>query len=424
MAKIGGKAKAMVVTDGRKAAVRYKLAIDKYIREQKYTDLHALVAFSGTVVDPEPDGPEFTESNMNAGIHGQEPSEAFKGDEYRILLVASKYQTGFDQPLLHSMYVDKRLSGVLAVQTLSRLNRTRPGKDETFVLDFVNRPDEILASFQPYYRTAQLEEVTDPNIIHDLMAKLGKTNVYFWSDVEAFAKDFFDPKRGQGALHGHLKPAFDRYTDLEDDEQELFRKDLGSFLRLYEFLSQIVSYNDRELEMLFAFGKNLMPRLIAHGSAAALMLDDDVQLTHYRLQKLGERKLDLESGEVVPLKGVSEAGTGVAVDDEKKKLSEIVAKMNDLFSGEISEVDFLGVVTTWKGHLLADETLAEQAKANTEEQFAMGSFKDAFMDVVIDAQDAQNNIADQMLKDPRIFGVVQGMLAKMLYQQFQKSPSA
>ena len=420
-AKIGGKAKAMVVTDGRKAAVRYKLAIDKYIKEQKYTDLHTLVAFSGTVVDPEPDGPEFTEANMNAEIRGQEPSEAFKGDEYRILLVANKYQTGFDQPLLHSMYVDKRLSGVLAVQTLSRLNRTRPGKDETFVLDFVNRPDEILASFQPYYRTAQLEEVTDPNIIHDLAAKLGKTNVYYWSEVEAFAKDFFDPKRGQGALHGHLKPAFDRYTDLEDDEQELFCKDLGSFLRLYEFLSQIVSYNDRELEMLFAFGKNLMPRLIAHGSADPLMLDDDVQLTHYRLQKLGERKLDLESGDVVPLKGVSEAGTGIAVDDERKKLSEIVAKMNDLFSGEISEADFLGVVTTWKGHLLADETLAEQAKANTEEQFAMGSFKDAFMDVVIDAQDAQNNIADQMLKDPRIFGVVQGMLAKTLYLQFQQS---
>ena len=423
-AKIGGKAKAMVVTDGRKAAVRYKLAIDKYIKEQRCTDLHTLVAFSGTVVDPEPDGPEFTEVSMNPEIHGQEPSEAFKGDEYRILLVANKYQTGFDQPLLHSMYVDKRLSGVLAVQTLSRLNRTRPGKDETFVLDFVNKPDEILASFQPYYRTAQLEEVTDPNIIHDLMAKLGKMNVYFWSEVEAFAKDFFDPMRGQGALHGHLKPAFDRYTDLEDEEQELFRKDLGSFLRLYEFLSQIVSYNDRELEMLFAFGKNLMPRLIAHGTADPLMLDDDVQLTHYRLQKLGERKLDLESGEVVPLKGVSEAGTGVAVDDEKKKLSEIVAKMNDLFSGEISEADFIGAVTTWKGRLMADETLAEQAKANTEEQFAMGSFKDAFMDVVIDAQDAQNNIADQMLKDPRIFGVVQGMLAKMLYQQFQKSPSA
>ena len=158
--------------------------------------------------------------------------------------------------------VDKRLSGVLAVQTLSRLNRMYPGKEDTFVLDFVNKPDEILESFQPHYRTAQLEEVTDPNIVHELMTKLNKANVYFWTEVEAFAEAFFNPKvKTQGALHAQLKPAFDRFEALQEELKELFRKDLGSFLRMDEFLSQIIPYNDPELEKLFVFGKNLMQRL-------------------------------------------------------------------------------------------------------------------------------------------------------------------
>ncbi len=419
-AKIGGKAKAMVVTDSRKAAVRYKLAIDKYIKEQKYS-MKTLVAFSGSVIDPDSGAEEFTESNLNPEIKGMEPSDAFKEDEYRILLVANKYQVGFDQPLLHSMYVDKRLSGVLAVQTLSRLNRTSPGKEDTFVLDFVNRPDEILESFQPYYRTAQLEQVTDPNIVHELMTKLNKVGVYFWSEVEGFAAAFFNPKvKTQGALHQWLKPAFDRYEALQEEEsRELFRKDLTSFLRLYEFLSQIVPYNDSELEKLFAFGKNLLPRLNQAERQEMLSLDDDVQLTHYRLQKLSEQKLDLESGDVVRLPGTTEAGSGAAPPDEKRELREIVAKMNDLFAGEISESDFIGALTAWSGRLAANEKVAEQATNNSEEQFALGDFKDAFMDVVIDANDAQNSIADQLLKNPRIFGVMQSMMAKMVWKQFQ-----
>jgi type I restriction enzyme, R subunit len=419
--KIGGKAKAMLVTDSRKAAVRYKLAIDKYIKAQGYKDLCTLVAFSGSVVDPDSGPNEFTEVSMNAEVNGQEPAEAFKDDEYRILVVANKYQVGFDQPLLHTMYVDKRLSGVLAVQTLSRLNRTAPWKDDTFVLDFVNKPDEILESFMPYYRTASLEDVTDPNVVHELLTKLNKAGVYFWTEVEQFAEAFFNPKvKTQAALHGVLKPAADRYVELEEEPQQLFRKDLGSFLRLYEFLSQIVPYNDPELEKLFVFGKNLMPRLVEHSRKEVLALDSDVQLTHYRLQKMGERTLDLEAGEVVKLPGIKEAGTGAGAEDEKKELREIVKRMNDLFAGEITDADFLGAVTNWQGRLMANESLAAQAKNNSEDQFAMGGFKDAFMDVVIDAQDAQNSIADQMLKDPRIFGVVQSMLAKMVWKGFQQ----
>jgi type I restriction enzyme R subunit len=419
-AKIGGKAKAMVVTDSRKAAVRYKLAIDKYLKERKYTDMKALVAFSGSVEDPESGPDEFTESNMNPDVKGMEPAIAFKQDEYRVLLVANKYQTGFDQPLLHTMYVDKRLSGVLAVQTLSRLNRTHPGKEDTFVLDFVNKPEEILASFQPYYRSAKLEEVTDPNIVHELMTKLGKANVYFWTEVEAFAAAFFDPQRKQAGLHAHLKPAADRFNGLEEEQAETFRKDLGTFLRMYDFLSQIVPYNDPELEKLYVFGKNLMPRLLSGGGGSSILeLDSDVRLTHYRLQKIGEQRLDLAGGGVVALKPASEAGTGTAPTDEEKKLAEIVEKMNDLFSGNLSEADMVGYVTTIKGKLLESETLKEQAANNSEQQFAMGDFKDILTDIVIEGQEAHNNIAAQLLKDERIFAAMQGMLAKMVWQQFQ-----
>ena len=422
MAKIGGKAKAMVVTDSRKAAVRYKCAMDKYLAERGYKEMKTLVAYSGSVVDTESGPDEFTESNMN-GIGGQEPSEAFKGEQYRLLLVANKYQTGFDQPLLHTMYVDKRLSGVLAVQTLSRLNRTHPGKEDTFVLDFVNAPVEILKSFQPYYRTAELEEVTDPNIVHELQTKLDQAGVYLASEVEQFADAFFDPKRKQAGLHAYLKPASDRWHDLEEEKALQFRKDLGSFLRLYDFLSQIIPYNDVELERLYVFGKHLMPRIAEHGASSILELDADVRLTHYRVQKLGEQTLDLDAGGVVALKPVKETGTGTAREDEDRQLREIVEKMNDLFAGDLTDADMVGYVTTIKGKLLESEKLAEQAANNSEAQFAMGDFKSIFTDIVVEGMDAHNNIAKQLLSDDRILAAMQAMMAGMVYKAFQQGPA-
>lgn len=425
-ARIGGRAKAMVVTDSRKMAVRYKLAMDKYLKDHGYDkEMRALVAFSGKVEDLESGPDEFTESNMNPDIKGRDPAEAFKEDIYRVLLVANKYQVGFDQPLLHTMYVDKRLSGVLAVQTLSRLNRTYPGREDTFVLDFVNKPDEILESFKPYYRTAQLTEVTDPNLVHELQTKLDKAGVYLVSEVEGFAAAFFDPKRKQGALHSYLKPAADRFHALDEDDADKFRKDLGSFLRLYDFLSQIIAYNDAELEKRYAFGKNLMPRIAERGDASSILeLDSDVRLTHYRIKKLGEQSLDLASGDVVKLAPASETGTGSAVPDEQKRLAEIVEAMNDLFAGDLSEADLVGYVTTIAGKLMENEELAEQAANNTEEQFGLGDFKDAFTDVVIEGQEAHNRIAEQLLKDERIFAAMQGMLAKMVWQKFQTGRSS
>jgi type I restriction enzyme R subunit len=244
--------------------------------------------------------------------------------------------------------------------------------------------------------------------------------VYLVSEVEGFAEAFFDPKRKQAALHSYLKPASDRFRALEEKDADQFRKDLGSFLRLYDFLSQIIPYNDADLEKRYAFGKNLMPRIVGSGPSSVLELDSDVRLTHYRIQKLGEQTLDLAGGDVVKLAPASETGTGSAVPDEQKRLAEIVEAMNDLFSGDLSEADLVGYVTTIKGKLLENEELAQQAANNTEEQFMLGDFKDVLTDIVIEGQEAHTSIAEQLLKDERIFAAMQGMLAKMVWQQFRK----
>ena len=424
--KLGGKAKAMVVTDSRVAAVRYKLAMDKYLKDMGYDkNLKALVAFSGDVEDPQSGPDSFNERNMNPSIKGMEPSDAFKIDMYRVLLVANKYQTGFDQPLLQAMYVDKRLSGVMAVQTLSRLNRMAPGKEDPFVLDFVNEPQEILDSFKPYYRTAEVEDVTDPNIVHELQLKLDKAGVYTTNEIEQYAEAFFDPKRNQASLMFVLKPAKDRFYDLDEEDAHQFQKDLGTFLRMYDFLSQIIPYDDADLEKHYVFGKGLMPMIrVRDGGSSILELDSDVQLTHYRIQKLGEQSLDLSTGELIKLKSASEAGSGRTLSDEQRKLAEVVEAMNDLFSGNLTEADLVGYFTTAKGKMLENETLKEQAMNNNEHQFAMGDFKDIMMDIIIEGQESHNKIAEQLLKDERIFTAMQGILSKSVYEDFRRQNKA
>ncbi len=343
MHKIGGRAKAMVVTDSRLAAVRYKLALDKYLQAQGYTDCKALVAYSGTITDLESGVDKAGEGDLNERHQRDDRiQEDFATDEYRVLLVANKFQTGFDQPLLHTMYVDKKLSGVLAVQTLSRLNRTCPGKEETFVLDFVNKEADILAAFLPYYKTASLSGVSDPNIPHRLKEKLDAVGVYLPQEVEAFVRVLLARNGSQAALQAQLKPAADRYRALPKEEQEVFRKDLGSFLRAYEFLSQIVPYEDPDLERLYLYGKGLLPRLAQAPEDEDLQLTDNLVLTHLRIQKRAEQALRLEGEETPPLEPMTDVGTGLGHEDLKAPLSQIVSKLNDLFSGDLSDADLIG----------------------------------------------------------------------------------
>lgn len=254
--KIGGHAKAMVVTSSRLHAVRYKLAFDDYIKEKGYSGIKSLVAFSGTVIDPDTQQ-EYTEVKMNGGIQESEVPEKFASDDYRVLLVAEKYQTGFDQPLLHTMYVDKRLAGIQAVQTLSRLNRTHPGKEDTFVLDFVNETQEILDAFQPYYEHTFVGDRVNIRQLYELQAKMDALQVYYKAEVQEFSRVFYKTK----ARHSHsdhakmnacIDPAVERFKELQEDPQEEFRGWTTAYRNLYSFMAQIIPFQDSDLEKLYS----------------------------------------------------------------------------------------------------------------------------------------------------------------------------
>ena len=263
--EIGGRAKAMIVTRSRLHAVRYRLAVDRYLRERGYP-FKALVAFSGTVHDG---GQAYTEAGMN-GFPEAQTRKAFERPEYRFLIVANKFQTGFDQPLLHTMYVDKKLGGVNAVQTLSRLNRTLPPeKTGTIVLDFANEADEIKAAFEPYYETTLLSEATDPNLLYEIQTRLAAFSVYTPADVDRFARAYFDPKAKQDQLYAVLAPLVERFTAMSEPERDDFRGQLTDYVRLYAFLAQVLTFADADLEKLYVFARYLRRLLPGRPSGAA-----------------------------------------------------------------------------------------------------------------------------------------------------------
>jgi type I restriction enzyme R subunit len=403
-----GHAKAMVVTDSRKAAVRFKIAIDKYIEKQGYEGLGTLVAFSGSVDDPE-SGPEpFTEGAMNPGLGGQSLRAAFNGNDFRIMLVANKFQTGFDQPLLCAMYVDKRLSGVTAVQTLSRLNRTYTSpsgelKSSTMVLDFVNDPEEIKDSFEPYFADVHLDTETDPNLVHDIAAKLDQAGIYTDDEVEALVKAWL-AKAGNSALAAAIDPPKKRFRDrynaaieaedkAELDLLEMFRKDVGTFVRLYEFMSQIIDYGDTDLEKKSIFLR-LLERQIRPDSYSAEVDLSDVELRNIKQIDRGRAEIELSGGE--GLSGVTEAGSSTRKDPKMVAFQEIVDRLNELFGDEDftkeQKESFLeGLLST----LLSDPTLVTQAKANKESQFLESpDLADAIIDAVEGNQSSHNRIAE------------------------------
>jgi len=427
--QIGGRAKVMVLTASRKEAVRFKLAMEKYIRAQGYVGIGVLVAFSGEVHDGESGPDPFSERNMNPDLRGRDIRRAFDTDEFRILIVANKFQTGFDQPLLAAMYVDKRLAGVTAVQTLSRLNRIYPDKEDTFVLDFVNQPDEILAAFAPYYRTATLTDVSDPNVIHEIQSKLDAARIYTVSEVAAFARAYFDPRGTQQQMQAHIAPAVDRFrvrqreAVAQDNKEELdalaiFRKDLGSFVRAYEFLSQLFDYGDTDLEQHNIFYKYLQPWLTVENQNMPLDLSA-VELTHYRMRELGRRAVRLEEeGGDYRLTPMVEVGTAAPHDPEMARLSEIVRQMNDLFAGDLTDADLLTYARHITGKLLENEALAQQAASNSQEGFALGDFPRVFIDTVIDALDSYQSMAEQVLSREETRQGFERMVLELVYRGF------
>ncbi|HCC0887521.1 TPA: DEAD/DEAH box helicase family protein [Salmonella enterica] len=449
---LGGQAKAMVVTRSRKAAVRYKLAFDKYISDHHYSKISAMVAFSGEVEFQESDhnsfallNQKFTEINMNPALKGRDMRNAFDSDDYQVMLVANKFQTGFDQPKLCAMYVDKVLGGVECVQTLSRLNRTYPGKAEsgTFVLDFCNDPDEILAAFQPYYQTAELTDVSDPQQVFDLFEKLRATQIFQWLEVEQFCEAFFNKNKSNAAISNICKPAVERWqkryalaidayltskeiferskktgdtvlmTNAENsfkackqekDRLEIFKKDLGSFVRFYEFMSQIVEYDDNDLEKLSLFARHLRPLLQEQ------RLDEDeidlsnIEMSHYRLSKIHEQHLKLQEDSAdYTLDPSNDVGTAKPKDKKEEFLSHILARLNELFiTDNLTDKDMINYAFTVRDKLSENQAVMTQIANNPREQAMLGDFPKAIDDAVMDSNDAQQEMMMQYLSNPTL----------------------
>jgi len=426
---LNGHAKAMVVVGSRIEAVRWQLAIKKYIAEHGYA-IGTLVAFSGEVNDQEsgPDG--FTENSqaLNPNLKGQDIREAFAGDEYRILLAANKFQTGFDQPLLCGMYVDKRLAGIQAVQTLSRLNRAHPGKDTTYVLDFLNDPNEVLAAFKTYHETAELAAATDPNLVYNLRSKLDAAGHYDDNEINRVVAVIMNPASKQGDLSAALEPVADRllrsYKTAQDalrtakatnadaaataaqetlNALTLFKGDMGAFVRLYIFLSQIFDYVNTDIEKRCIFFKHLLP-LLEFGREREGIDLSKVTLTHHNLKNLGKRNLALGSGEIPKLNPLTESGSGQVQEKQTAYLAELIDKVNSLFDGELSETDKLVYVNNViKGKLLESETLRQQAANNSKEQFANSpDLKNELLNAIMSALDAHNAMSTQALNSATV----------------------
>ena len=426
MHKIGGKAKAMVVTSSRLAAVKYKQAFDKYIAEKGYTGIKTLVAFSGTVIDPDVPGVEYTEVGMNKGIREKELPERFGTEEYQVLLVAEKYQTGFDQPLLHTMYVDKRLAGIQAVQTLSRLNRTHPGKEDTFVLDFVNEPEEILQAFQPYYEQTIIGERAEPKQLYELHAKLDGYQVYYKAEVEEFCKVFYKPRQNQtpadhARMNACIDPAVNRYNRLEEKFREEFRKTLVAFRNLYSFMAQVIPFQDSDLEKLYSYIRFLLTKLPRDNRGPIYNFDDDVALKFYRLQKIGEGSIIMEPGARYEVSGPTSVGTGVDRGDEIE-LSKLIDILNERFGTEFKPGDQL-FFESIREDAVADSGLRQAALANTMENFGY-VFRKALEGLFIDRMEQNEEIAAKFMNEDQFREAVSQHLLKEVYEKIREGADA
>jgi type I restriction enzyme R subunit len=421
MHELGGRAKAMVVTGSRLSAVKYKKAFDAYIRERGYQGIRALVAFSGTVEDDDAPGSSYTEVAMNDGLPERELPERFAGEEYRVLIVADKYQTGFDQPLLQTMYVVKKLSGVQAVQTLSRLNRTSPGKTRVFVLDFKNEEEDIYAAFKPYYEATPIGDAVDVHKLNDLAHKLLGASVYTPDDLNGFSAIWFKGKREHNsrdhqAMNAILDRCVARFKDLDEPAAEEFRGQLVAFRNLYAFLSQVMPYSDEELERSYAFIRNLAAKLPPPGDGKKFTLDDDVALKYFRLQQVSEGSINLGTGEADPLKGPSDVGTANRKNTDVA-LSTLVDSLNERFGTSFTEADQL-FFDQIRSTAERDERVVEAAQANNLNDFST-YFGKILDDLFIQRMEGNEEIFHRVMSDVAFRKTAQEHLAKDLYDRLK-----
>jgi type I restriction enzyme R subunit len=462
MGLLNGHAKAMVVTGSRKEAVRYKLEFDKYIQKKEYGQLSAMVAFSGEVSFSASDphvagllGEKFTETSMNPDLKGRDMRKAFDSDDYHVMIVAQKFQTGFDQPKLCAMYVDKKLGGLECVQTLSRLNRIYPGKEDTYVLDFFNEPEEVLSAFQEYYQTASLLDVSDPNLIWDLYEKLRAADIFLWTEVMQFSEVYFVKSKSNAAISNVCRPAVERWqkryeqaqvdyakhkklfdhaksvndatfiANAEADMKEaklaldalgIFKADLVAFTRYYEFMSQIVDYDSHDLEKLSLYARHLAPLLREKAP------DDDpvdlssVELSHYRLSKIAQQDLLMvKEGADTGLYPGTNLGTGKPRNKQEEQLSQIIARLNDLFVTDgLTEQDLINYAYTIRDKVSENERVMHQIANNSAEQALLGDFPGALDEAVMESGDAHQNQMMQYLNSKELQAGFQRVVFDML----------
>jgi len=419
--KIGGHAKAMVVTGSRLEAVRYKQDFDRYITEKGYP-IKSLVAFSGTVEDDKLPEKSYTEVEMNRGVKEKELPDTFAKPDYRVLLVAEKYQTGFDQPLLHTMYVDKRLAGIQAVQTLSRLNRTHPLKDDTFVLDFVNDPDEIQEAFRQYYEGSVMGEQVEPEKLYEVKAELDASGIYMQTEVAEFSRVFFAPKRRQSpgdhkTMNAILDQAVARFANLQlaqEEEAELWRGKATAFRNLYSFLSQVIPYQDSDLEKLFTYLRHLALKLPKRKTGPGYQFDEEVELDYYRLQKISEGSISLDEGYIRPLDGPREVGTGL-VRDEHVALSRLIDVINERFGGELNEADQLFFDQIAEA-ATASDALQKAATVNSLEKFQL-VFQQVLESLFIERMDLNGELFNEYMGKPELQLLVTKWLGRQVYER-------
>lgn len=373
---VDGKSKAMIVSKSRLHAVRYKLAIDKYFKENGYP-FKALVAFSGKVIE-EKDTIEYTEANMN-GIPESQTKDQFKKDDYKFLIVAEKYQTGFDQPLLAAMYVDKKLGGVNAVQTLSRLNRTHPDKDEVFVLDFVNDTEDIKEAFQPYYTTTVLSEGTEPNILYNLQRDILSFKLFDEREITEFV-EMWHRNVSPAELNAFLDAMLDRWHDIGDDNEESeeqidFRDKITDYIKKYAFISQIITFTDTSLEAMYIFLRFYKKKLPLTRNPLPLELLELVNLETLKIPKTGETSIKLvnKEGEMTPMSG---SGRGKDEDDTEI-LSKILNEVNDRFGTTFSEEDRV-LLNNLSKRLMDNEALVGAIHNNSSEDAIRVKFDEIF----------------------------------------------
>jgi type I restriction enzyme R subunit len=411
----------MVVTSSRLAAVRYKQSFDDYISRKGYP-IKTLVAFSGIVVDDKIPEKTYTEEAMNGGIRERELPEKFASREYQVLLVAEKYQTGFDQPLLHTMYVDKRLAGIQAVQTLSRLNRIHPLKEDTFVLDFFNEREEIYEAFKQFYEGAMFGQEADPDQLYMLKNELDRAGVYLPEEVERFSEIYFKPRQRQTpsdhqAKNATLDPAVDRFKAFQtqrSQEAELWRGQVVDFRNLYSFLSQVIPYQDTDLERVYVFLRYLSSKLPHRPRQSEYDFDNDVRLEYYRLQKISEGSIDLKEGYAQPLDGPTAVGTA-GLRETSLRLSQLIDVINERFGTDFNQADqlfFDQIMETAS----SSEELKQAALVNAPDKFAL-LFNRVLETLFVERMDQNEAIFARYMNDPAFRKSVSEWMVSEVYKE-------